>query len=81
MLTRILEPEVMDTAAEARDYNQMDHGDVNRLFVDDFLVAPLQAALSLSERKRLPVSVAEHLHLDVPRHRHVALHVHARVCE
>ena len=39
MLTRILEPEVMDTAAEALDYNQMDHGDVNRLFVDDFLVA------------------------------------------
>jgi ubiquinone/menaquinone biosynthesis C-methylase UbiE len=37
MLPRTLEPEVMDTAEEARDYDAMDHGEVNRLFVDDFL--------------------------------------------
>ena len=39
MLARILEPEVMDTAAEACDYNSMDHSAVNRVFVDDLFVA------------------------------------------
>lgn len=39
MLARILEPEVMNTSAEAIDYDQMDHRHVNRIFVDDFLVA------------------------------------------
>ena len=37
MLPRTLEPEVMDTAEEARDYDAMDHGAVNRTFVADFL--------------------------------------------
>src|SRR5260221_11576725 len=37
MLPRILEPEVMDTPEEARDYNAMDHAQVNRVFVADFL--------------------------------------------
>jgi ubiquinone/menaquinone biosynthesis C-methylase UbiE len=37
MLPRILEPEVMDTEAEAVDYDRMDHAAVNRLFADDFL--------------------------------------------
>lgn len=37
MIPRILEPEVMDTAEEARDYNEMDHTEVNRLFVEDLL--------------------------------------------
>ena len=37
MLNRVLEPEVMDTELEARDYNDMDHSEVNRSFVDDFL--------------------------------------------
>lgn len=37
MLPRRLEPEVMDTAAEAEAYDLMDHRDVNRRFVDDFL--------------------------------------------
>jgi ubiquinone/menaquinone biosynthesis C-methylase UbiE len=36
-LPRILEPEVMDTPEEARDYDAMDHGEVNRIFVADFL--------------------------------------------
>jgi len=39
MLSRILEPEVMDTAADAIDYNCMDHSHVNRVFVDDLLHA------------------------------------------
>jgi ubiquinone/menaquinone biosynthesis C-methylase UbiE len=37
MLARKLEPEVMDTEAEAVDYDRMDHSTVNRLFADDFL--------------------------------------------
>ena len=36
-LSRILEPEVMDTPAEATDYDSMDHSAVNRVFVDDLL--------------------------------------------
>ena len=37
MLPRILEPEVMDTAEEAHDYDAMDHSAVNRVFVAEFL--------------------------------------------
>jgi ubiquinone/menaquinone biosynthesis C-methylase UbiE len=37
MLPRLLEPEAMDTAQEARDYDAMDHTAVNRVFVTDFL--------------------------------------------
>ncbi len=37
MIDRILEPEYMDTAEEASDYDRMDHSTVNRLFVEDFL--------------------------------------------
>jgi ubiquinone/menaquinone biosynthesis C-methylase UbiE len=37
MLPRVLEPEVMDTAEEARDYDSMDHSEVNRVFAADFL--------------------------------------------
>ncbi len=37
MLPRVLEPEVMDTPDEARDYDAMDHGQVNRAFVNDLL--------------------------------------------
>jgi hypothetical protein len=37
MLPRVLEPEVMDTPEEARDYDAMDHSAVNRVFVADFL--------------------------------------------
>jgi ubiquinone/menaquinone biosynthesis C-methylase UbiE len=43
MLSRTLEPEVMDTAEEARDYDAMDHAAVNRVFVDDFLAFSGQA--------------------------------------
>jgi ubiquinone/menaquinone biosynthesis C-methylase UbiE len=37
MLQRVLEPEVMDTAEEARDYDAMDHAAINACFCDDFL--------------------------------------------
>ena len=39
MLQRVLEPEVMDTESDAVDYDAMDHSQVNRVFVDDLLVA------------------------------------------
>jgi len=38
-LARVLEPEVMDSTDEARDYDAMDHGEVNRRFVFDLLAA------------------------------------------
>ena len=41
-LSRVLEPEVMDSEREARDYDSMDHREVNRIFVDDFLAAAAQ---------------------------------------
>lgn len=37
MLKRVLEPEVMDSPGEALEYDSMDHGAVNRQFVDDLL--------------------------------------------
>ncbi|MEK6237023.1 MAG: class I SAM-dependent methyltransferase [Planctomycetales bacterium] len=37
MLTRVLEPEVMDAEEEARDYDYMDHDEVNRSFAADWL--------------------------------------------
>src|SRR5262245_19000989 len=37
MLRRVLEPEVMDSAEEARDYDAMEHSEVNRVFAADFL--------------------------------------------
>lgn len=37
MLSRRLEPEVMDSQSEAVDYDSMDHSEVNRLFAGDFL--------------------------------------------
>jgi ubiquinone/menaquinone biosynthesis C-methylase UbiE len=39
MLTRVLEPELMDTADDAREYNAMDHVAVNAVFVNDLLRA------------------------------------------
>ena len=45
MLPRSLEPEVMDTAEEAADYDAMDHSGVNRVFVGDF-VATLNRGLT-----------------------------------
>jgi len=38
-LTRILEPEVMDSPDDAADYDSMDHREVNQRFVTDLLAA------------------------------------------
>lgn len=48
MLPRVLEPEVMDTAEEARDYDAMDHSAVNRLFVDHLLQAAQLAGVAFA---------------------------------
>jgi ubiquinone/menaquinone biosynthesis C-methylase UbiE len=37
MIPRVLEPEAMETAEEVRQYDAMDHGEVNSRFVADFL--------------------------------------------
>jgi ubiquinone/menaquinone biosynthesis C-methylase UbiE len=37
MLDRVLEPELMDDPAEAESYNEMDHSEVNRRFVEELL--------------------------------------------
>ncbi len=47
LLPRVLEPEVMDSLQEARDYDAMDHGEVNRRFAADFLDAQSKAGLAL----------------------------------
>ncbi len=39
MLARVLEPEVMDSFEDARDYDSMDHRAVNERFVEDLLAA------------------------------------------
>jgi ubiquinone/menaquinone biosynthesis C-methylase UbiE len=47
MLERRLEPEVMDTPEDARDYDAMDHSTVNRVFVDDFLAVASAQGLAV----------------------------------
>lgn len=39
MIERVLEPEVMDDPEESQAYDDMDHAEVNRLFVQDLLGA------------------------------------------
>lgn len=46
-LTRTLEPEVMDTEEEARDYDAMDHGEVNARFCEDLLATGVRPARAL----------------------------------
>lgn len=61
MLSRTLEPEVMDTQKEAVDYDSMDHGTVNRVFVDDLLTS----AESTGFTPALTADAAETRVLDV----------------
>jgi ubiquinone/menaquinone biosynthesis C-methylase UbiE len=49
-LVRVLEPEVMDSTDEARDYDAMDHGEVNRRFVGDLLAAQMQFSVPTNAR-------------------------------
>ncbi len=43
VLSRVLEPEVMDTAEDVAEYDAMDHAAVNRAFVTDFLASAAPA--------------------------------------
>jgi ubiquinone/menaquinone biosynthesis C-methylase UbiE len=49
-LSRVLEPEVMDSTLEACDYDAMDHGEVNRRFVLDLLAAQARFVVPLDAR-------------------------------
>ncbi|HEY2415293.1 MAG TPA: methyltransferase domain-containing protein [Pirellulaceae bacterium] len=46
-LNRILESEVMDSPAEAADYDAMDHAEVNRRFVEDLLTTISNSEFSI----------------------------------
>jgi ubiquinone/menaquinone biosynthesis C-methylase UbiE len=46
-LSRVLEPEVMDDPLEARDYDLMNHGEVNGRFVSDLLALPADVSRTL----------------------------------
>ncbi len=59
MLTRILEPELMDTAEDVREYDAMDHSTVNAQFVTDLL-----ATLTGWSLQR-PVNAPQHASLAV----------------
>lgn len=61
-LERILEPEVMDTVEEARDYDAMDHVEVNRVFVTDLLAAGFQGDDTLdlgTGTARIPIELCQ----------------------
>jgi ubiquinone/menaquinone biosynthesis C-methylase UbiE len=53
LLPRVLEPEVMDTAEEAEDYDSMDHSQVNQRFVADWHSARLTAGPEHRGQSRL----------------------------
>ena len=50
MIARVLEPEVMDTAEEAGDYDAMDHQEVNGRFCDDLVafLGPARASHAMT---------------------------------
>jgi ubiquinone/menaquinone biosynthesis C-methylase UbiE len=61
MLPRVLEPEVMDTAQEAADYDAMDNREPNARFCDDCLhFAPFERALDVGAGTALiPIALCE----------------------
>jgi ubiquinone/menaquinone biosynthesis C-methylase UbiE len=70
MLPRVLEPEVMDSEVEARDYDAMDHGQVNRLFAADFIAFCRVRETHLDPRVRFthPTEVLDVVAVDLARH-------------
>jgi len=60
MLTRILEPELMDTPEDAREYDAMDHSIVNAQFVTDLLAAytPLRVLDLGAGTAQIPIELA-----------------------
>ena len=62
-LQRVLEPEVMDSVEEARDYDQMDHASVNDVFVTDLLASGEIAGEVLdlgTGTAQIPVTLCQH---------------------
>jgi ubiquinone/menaquinone biosynthesis C-methylase UbiE len=57
VISRIREPEVMDSRQEAVDYDSMDHGAVNQLFVDEFV--------AFAESQRSPGGASDGSILDI----------------
>jgi ubiquinone/menaquinone biosynthesis C-methylase UbiE len=60
MLPRTLEPEVMDTEEDARDYDAMDHAEVNARFVTDLLAfrpAPREVLDVGTGTARIPIEL------------------------
>jgi len=77
VLARVLEPEVMDSALEARDYDQMDHREVNARFVDDLTSLPADLSMVLdvgTGTAQIPVALctraegARVVAIDLARH-------------
>ncbi len=67
MIPRMLEPEAMETAEDVRQYDAMDHSDVNARFVADFLLhhGPCRVGEILdvgTGTARIPIALA---HADV----------------
>jgi ubiquinone/menaquinone biosynthesis C-methylase UbiE len=70
MLSRILEPEIMDSADDAREYDAMDHSAVNNLFVTDVLANLTDSALQVLDlgagTAQIPIELARrasHVHI------------------
>lgn len=64
MMERILEPEVMDTAEEAQDYDAMDFTEVNTAFADAVVALGIRAGYVLdvgTGTARIPILIAERL--------------------
>jgi len=57
VIDRVLEPEAMDTAEEAREYDLMDHTTVNARFVTDVLEATARLGRRQDLRRRFVVDV------------------------
>jgi ubiquinone/menaquinone biosynthesis C-methylase UbiE len=62
MLTRILEPEIMDSPDDAREYDAMDHSAVNAQFVTDLLphlnCSPLEILDLGAGTAQIPIEIA-----------------------
>ena len=59
-LTRVLEPEIMDSEEEARDYDAMDHFEVNARFCEDLLALSPEVACTLdvgAGTARIPIEL------------------------
>jgi ubiquinone/menaquinone biosynthesis C-methylase UbiE len=70
MLTRILEPEIMDSADDAREYDAMDHSAVNSQFVSDLLSVTIKSSLKVLDlgagTAQIPIELARrdsHAHI------------------